>query len=127
MNTHPFKTIKSTLTLVLGTISLATAQTGTLTNVSAANYRSIVAPNSIVAAWRSSLTSAAVVGDLTNTGSGMTLPAILNSVQLSVAMAAQPAVTSSLYLVSPGQINYVLPGDTALGAGSASASSDNDV
>jgi uncharacterized protein (TIGR03437 family) len=120
-----FSSLPLTLTVVLGTISIVHGQTGVLTNASAASYGPIVAPGSIVSAWGNNFSTATVSGVVGGTGSGPTLPTSLANVTLTVTTSSQAAVSPMLYLVSPGQINYVLPGSTGLGAATVSLMSPN--
>jgi uncharacterized protein (TIGR03437 family) len=128
MNTYNhFASVRQVLTLAMGLLSAAAAQTGTLTSVSAASYRPIVAPDSIVAAWGTGLASTTMAASVTDPGPNAALPATLDNVKLQVTMKVQTAVTPTLYLVSPGQINYLLAEDTALGAGTVTVLSDGTV
>jgi len=112
----PLKSFWLTLIPALGLASVMVAQTETLTSASAANYRPIVAPNSIVTAWGTSLASTTAAANVTDPGPNAGLPTSLGNVRLAVTGSSQIAVPATLYLVSPGQINYVLPATAALGA-----------
>jgi len=81
-------------------------------SVSVANYRPIVAPDSIVSGWGSNLAPTLVVA---NTNPPVTLPVALGGVTLNVTDSAQTTSTVRLYMVSPGQINYLLPSNIAIG------------
>ena len=69
----------------------------------------MLAPDSIVAAVGSDLTSQEVKSD------GATLQTTLGGVSVQVVDSAGAARLASLYYVSPKQINYVLPTGTAPG------------
>lgn len=93
------------------------AQTNRLTNVSSASYSPFLAPNSIASAWGSGLSTTTVAANTSSSnGAAVTLPATLGGVTLAVKDNAGNATNSQLYLVSPGQINYVVPGAASLGA-----------
>lgn len=97
-------------------------QSTTITSVSAANYNQIVSPDSIVSGWGSNLAATTVVANVTEQGPSITLPASLGGVQLALNDSANASLTPSLYMVSPGQINYVIPSKAALGKAVVSVS-----
>lgn len=100
---------------VLAWAPLCSGQTPGLTNVSAANYRAIVAPGSIVSGWGNALAPS------TASAPTSTLPTVLAGVQLSLTDSAGMNSTPQLYMVSPMQINYVADANAALGKGTVNA------
>lgn len=101
--------------VALASCSFVYGQSEDIASVSAANYRAIVAPSSIVAGWGSNLAAMTTAANVT-TGPEVTLPTFLGGIQLSLTDSADTELTPPLYLVSPGQINYVVPDAAALGA-----------
>jgi uncharacterized protein (TIGR03437 family) len=97
------------------------AQTASFSTVSAANYGSIVAPDSIATGMGMNLAS------VTAPSTGLPLPTSLGGDQVSVADSAGKSATVSLYLVAPTQINYVIPAGAALGKGTAQVSGSTNV
>ena len=87
----------------------AFAQTGTLTSMSMASYGPLVAPDSIAAGFGSNLALT------TASGTSMPLPTTLGNVSVTITDSSGAKLTAPLYLVSPGQINYLIPANTALG------------
>lgn len=84
----------------------------TITSVSSASYRGVVSPGSLVSFWGtgfSTVTSAA------NSNPPVTLPTTLAGFSLAGVDNAGVKFNPGLYLVSPGQINYVLPDNISLG------------
>jgi uncharacterized protein (TIGR03437 family) len=79
------------------------------TSVSAANYRSPLARESITAVFGSDL---AVV---TLPNGGGTLPTNLGGTQINVTDSAGTSRASQLFFVSPTQANYLIPAGTAAG------------
>ncbi|MCI0338038.1 MAG: hypothetical protein L0226_10700, partial [Acidobacteria bacterium] len=78
-----------------------------------------IAPNSIVAAFGLNMANG-IQG-------AMTLPLPLNMLGTSVKVRDSAGVErdASLFYVSPGQINYLVPAETALGAATATVFRDN--
>ncbi len=86
------------------------AQTGnTIATVSAAHYEAPVAPDSIASLFGTNLATA--------TASGMTrpLPTTLEGTTVTVEDSLGFQRTAGLYFVSPGQLNILIPADTATG------------
>jgi uncharacterized protein (TIGR03437 family) len=104
------------LLLALATALSLAGQTGTVTSVSVGNYKPIVAPGSIVSGWGTSLAATTVFANNNPSGMAITLPEMLGNVRLTVVDAAKTSRMAGIYMVSPGQINYVLPDATAQGA-----------
>ena len=85
-------------------------------STSAGNYRAIVAPDSIVSSWGSNFAIATTVANTSNPGSSLVvLPNALGGVSISITDSANVRYTPGLFLVSPGQINYVLPATVPVG------------
>ncbi|MEP6961913.1 MAG: hypothetical protein ABI995_07540 [Acidobacteriota bacterium] len=102
--------------LTLNASMLVFGQANTVTTVSAANYRPIVAPDSIASAWGSGLAPNTIAANTTPaTGQTITLPGTLGPVSLSVKDSGGGVVQPFLYMVSQGQINYVIPAASKLG------------
>jgi uncharacterized protein (TIGR03437 family) len=79
-------------------------------NVSAASFRvAPLAPESIVAAFSTTLATA------TQSAAGLPLPTELAGTRVLVRDSAGVEHLASLFFVSPEQVNYLLPTDTALG------------
>lgn len=96
--------------------AVAFGQTNSVTSVSGANYTPIVAPDSIVSAWGSNFSGTAVAANTSGSGNQtITLPSMLGSVSLSLKDKGATVSTPGLYMVSPGQINYVTAANAALG------------
>src|SRR5947209_1582338 len=96
----------------------ASAQVNSVTNVSSASYSPFLAPNSIASAWGSGLSTTTVSANTTtNSGQTVALPTTLGPVTLQVKDSSGASSTPQLYLVSPGQINYVVSNGVNLGAG----------
>jgi uncharacterized protein (TIGR03437 family) len=109
------------LAAMIASASSGFCQTATVTSVSAANDRAIVAPDSIASGWGANFSTATTSGTLTD-GS---LPTSLGNVQLSLVDSSMATLTPTLYMVSPTQINYLVPANTALGAGTLSVQSQS--
>ena len=110
------KTIALTTLVILGMSADAFGQTSGVTSTSSASYRPIIAPNSVASGWGSNLSAITVAANNTPIGGQpITLPTTLGNVTLSVKDSLNNITTPLLYLVSPGQITYVLPQATALG------------
>jgi uncharacterized protein (TIGR03437 family) len=107
------------LAAMIANASTGFSQTAAVTNVNAANDRPIVAPDSIASAWGANFSTATTVGTLTD-GS---LPASVGGVQLSLVDNSMAMLTPTIYMVSPTQINYVVPANAALGAGTLTVQS----
>lgn len=101
------------LAAMIANASSGFSQTATVTSVNAANDRPIVAPASIASAWGANFSTSTTAGTLTD-GS---LPVSVGGVQLSLVDNSMATLTPTLYMVSPTQINYVVPASAALGAG----------
>lgn len=110
-----------TLMFLISSAATLLGQPGTITNVSAGNYRAIVSPDSIVSAWGTNFATATTAA--TNT----TLPTTLGGIQLTLKDSGNQTLTPALYMVAPGQINYVLPKTTQLGKGTLSLMSSSGV
>jgi uncharacterized protein (TIGR03437 family) len=89
-------------------IVVASAQPGPATIVSAASYQAVVAPNSLASIFGAGLASSTASAQLDANGQ---LPTLLAGTTVEVNGEA-----AALIYVSPSQINFVMPADTALGA-----------
>lgn len=117
-----FRSVPAELCLVallLSFTSIGSGQAATLTNVSAANYRAIVAPDSIVSGWGTALATS------TASASSANLPQTLAGVQLTLVDSTNTSSQPGLYMVSPMQINYVVSSEAKLGRGTVTASGSN--
>ena len=108
---HPLKRpLLSLLALSVSLASVAPAQISAVTaTTSMAGYGPIAAPDSIAAVWGTGLASS------TSSATGSTLPTTLGNVQVTIKDSAGMSFTASLFLVSPGQINFLVPAGAALG------------
>lgn len=107
------------LAAMLASASSGFSQSAAVTSVSAANDRPIVAPGSIATAWGANFSTATTAGTLTDGA----LPTSVGNVQLSLVDSSMATLVPTLYMVSPTQINYVVPANTALGAGTLTVQS----
>jgi uncharacterized protein (TIGR03437 family) len=107
------------LAAIIASASTGFSQTAAVTSVNAANDRAIVAPDSIASAWGANFSTSTTAGTLTD-GS---LPVSVGGVQLSLVDNSMTTLTPTLYMVSPTQINYVVPANAALGAGTLTVQS----
>ncbi len=82
----------------------------TITNVSAASYRSALATEGIVAAFGSNLATA------TLSASNISLPTTLGGISVRVLDSAKTERVAPLFFVSPSQINYQIPAGTTSGS-----------
>lgn len=80
-----------------------------LTTVSSASYRSPMAPESIVTGFGADLSSG------TLSAAGTPLPLALLGSSMTVTDSAGVSRATPLFFVSPGQINFQIPRDTAAG------------
>ncbi len=88
---------------------------GTTTATSVATYKGIVAPDSIAAAWGSNFATSTIAANGSDLGTTGTLPNTLAGARLTLTDSAGVVLVSGLYLVSPGQINFVVPSSAAQG------------
>ena len=110
--------------LLLSLSAAVFGQATVVTSVSAANYRNIVAPDSIISGWGVGLAPTTVAANTNSVnGQPVTLPTTLGAVTLLVKDASNATAQPLLYMVSPGQINYVLPAANALGAATLTVTS----
>lgn len=110
------------LTCLLSAGTLTFGQAPTVTNASGANSRLVVSPDSIVSAWGTGLATQTVAANITGSA---TLPNTLGGLQLSLKDSANATFQPVLYMVSPTQINYVLPANIALGTAILSVSTSS--
>ena len=91
----------------------STAGSGTVTSVSAGNWLPIVAPNSIAAGFGTGFSTTTI------SASTQPLPTNLggiNGVTVTITDSAGNRVLAPLFMVSPGQVNYLVPGNLTTGA-----------
>jgi uncharacterized protein (TIGR03437 family) len=91
----------------------STPASNTVTSVSAGNWLPIVAPNSIAAGFGSGFSATTLVA------TSQPLPTSLgglNGVAVSIKDSAGNIATAPLFMVSAGQINYLVPPNLASGA-----------
>ena len=100
----------SLIVLSASVVSVAPAQISAVTGTtSMAGYGPIVAPDSIAAVWGTGFSSA------TSSATGSTLPTTLSNVQVTIRDSAGMQFTVPLFMVSPGQINFLVPAGVAIG------------
>ncbi|MDQ6677754.1 MAG: hypothetical protein M3Z09_10715 [Acidobacteriota bacterium] len=97
-------------------VPFASAQTATFTSMSMASYGPLVSPDSIAAGFGTNLATA------TSTGT-IPLTTNLGNAQVIVTDSAGMKFTSPLYMVSPTQINYLIPANAALGKATVAVTS----
>jgi uncharacterized protein (TIGR03437 family) len=98
------------LLLALAGLQPALAQSNTtFTTASAGNWTAFVAPNSIAAGFGVNLSTS------TTTASGLPLGTTLGNATVSVTDSKGIKLPAALYMVSSGQINYLIPAAAALG------------
>jgi len=93
--------------------------TASLTNVSAASFSAPVAPEMIISAFGSHLANETKGADYTP------LPNSLGNTTVKVKDAAGVEHLCPEYYVSPGQVNYFLPKDIAIGAATVTITSSD--
>ena len=123
----PLAVLGLTALLSFSPISLMNGQTipppPAVTSTSVANYRNIVSPDSIAAAWGSNFVTSTVSANGADLGTTGTLPNTLAGVRVTFTDSANNALSPGLYMVSPGQINYIVPASAALGKATITVSS----
>ena len=122
--THPIKMLGFAALLTISPCYLLHGQTtpppGTTTATSVATYKGIVAPDSIAAAWGSNFAVSTIAANGSDLGTTGTLPNTLGGARLTLTDSAGVVLVSGLYMVSPGQINFVVPANAAQGKASYS-------
>lgn len=108
---HIFGALLSVCALAFSAFS----QTGTFTSVSVASYGPLVSPDSIAAGFGTNL------GIGNNPGSPP-LQTTLGGSSVSIVDSAGTRFAAPLYLVSPGQINYLIPAAAVLGKATVTVS-----
>ena len=100
-------------------LPLAPTASAQITVVSAASFQEQpgVAPDSIASAFGQGLAPATVVAEV------LPLPTSLGGVSLVLTDSAGAEHECQLFFVSPGQINFLVPGDAALGEGTVAVRS----
>lgn len=109
--------------MLLAILSVASAQTtvGTVTGVNTANGSLVVAPDSLATLMGTNLAASTIPATT------FPLPNILGTVQVTITDstgAKSPA--AALYMVSAGQINFVVPANVALGRATVSVVSSGN-
>lgn len=97
----------------------AFAQNTTFTSASAGNWQAIVAPDSIVAGFGTGFSTT------TTSITSLPLPTNLGNVTISITDSSGTKLSAPMFVVSPGQINYLIPAGAALGKASVSVSGNN--
>ena len=92
----------------------AYAQNTTFTTANAGNWTAFVAPDSIAAGFATSISST------TTSAGSLPLGTTLGNATVGITDSAGKTSAASLYFVSPGQINYLIPSNIALGKASVS-------
>lgn len=82
---------------------------GALSTVSAANYQTAVAPESIVSGFGSELATGIMVA------TEIPLPTVMKGASITVTDSLGVSRAAPLFYVSPGQINFLIPSGTAAG------------
>jgi uncharacterized protein (TIGR03437 family) len=82
---------------------------GALSTVSAANYQTAVAPDSIVSGFGSELATGIMVA------TEIPLPTVMKGASITVTDSLGASRAAPLFYVSPGQINFLIPSGTAGG------------
>ena len=104
------------VTVILNLNMIAFGQSTGVTTVSVASYKPIVAPDSIVAAWGSNLAPSTFTANSSSPdGQPVVLPLTLGPVSLSIKDSGGNTIQPTLYMVSSGQINYLVPATAKLG------------
>jgi len=106
---HPTKRhFLRALFLTSAIASSAFSQTGTFTSMSMASYGPLVSPDSIVAGFGMNLGTG-------NTAGSPPLQTTLAGASVSITDSAGTKFAAPLYLISPGQINYLVPAAARIG------------
>ena len=99
---------------------LVAAQSGSVAAEAAGSYQKIVAPGSLAVAFGSALAPTFLGATATVSGSMYVLPTVIGNVTLSVTDSSKTAGSAVLYMVSPVQINFVVPPKATLGPATVS-------
>ncbi len=105
---HIKRHVLSALLLTSAFAPHAFSQTGTFTSMSMASYGPLVSPDSIVAGFGTNL-------GVGNTAGSPPLQTTLAGSSVSIVDSAGTKFAAPLYLVSPSQINYLIPAAAAIG------------
>ncbi len=101
-----------TLSFIFFAAVAAFGQPNPLINTSIASYGPIVAPDSLAAGWGTGLSTATASGSAP-------LPTMLASTQVIVTDSGKTSLAAPLLLVSPSQVNYLVPANFVVGRGTA--------
>ena len=105
--------------IATGIMPSAVAQNQSFTTASAGNWTSIVAPDSIAAGFGLGLATA------TTSSTSLPLPSTLGSTSIMITDSNGIKLPATMFLVSPGQINYLIPATAAVGKAAVSVSGNN--
>jgi uncharacterized protein (TIGR03437 family) len=103
--------------LLAGLVSGVYAQNGSFTTASAGNWTGFVAPDSIAAGFGTNFSTT------TTSATSLPLGTTLGNSTVNVTDSAGKMAAAPLYFVSPGQINYLIPSNVALGKASVTVTS----
>jgi uncharacterized protein (TIGR03437 family) len=106
-----------TLMIADQTFTVTQAGANPVASVSAASYGATLAPEAIAAAFGSGLATAIAIADR------LPLPTELAGTSVKVRDSAGVERLAPLFFVSPGQINYQVPPETATGAATVTVTS----
>jgi uncharacterized protein (TIGR03437 family) len=104
--------------LLAAACQIGFAQNSTFTAVSAGNWGPIIAPDSIAAGFGSNLTTQ------TFSALELPLPMQLGGVSVQLTDSANATNPVGLYMTSQGQVNFLVPSNVAVGAGSVTVTSN---
>jgi len=106
----------------LDILNLAISGAPIVTSVSSASFNSSsIAPESLASAFGTGLSTATIAA------SSVPLPTVLGGTTVKVRDSAGNERLSRLHLVSPNQINYLIPGETAIGSSLVTVLNGNSV
>jgi uncharacterized protein (TIGR03437 family) len=111
------------LSAVIPLINHVPATPGMTTTSAASFLPSLLAPNAIMTEFGNNLTT----GTASPTGDASSLPTVLANTTVTVQDSKGVARLAQLFYVSPTQINYLVPADTALGVARVSVTAPNGV
>jgi uncharacterized protein (TIGR03437 family) len=103
--------------LAASMLPAAFAQSTSFTTASAGNWSSIVAPDSIAAGFGTGFATG-------NTPGTLPLQTTLGGATVTITDSAGVNTAAPLFMVSSGQINYLVPANAALGKGTISATAN---
>jgi uncharacterized protein (TIGR03437 family) len=95
-------------------------QNTTFTTASAGNWTAFVAPNSIAAGFATGLATS------TTSAPSVPLGTSLGGASITITDSSGAKTAAQLYMVSPGQINYLIPANVAYGAAKVSVTANSN-